>query len=124
MASSPEQILEELLSVPGVEAAVASDKDGLLLASAGIKEDDVGSDMDALGAVASGALSSAEMVGEEFKKGILERVVLEYDEGKVILQQVGKDVVLAIFASKEANLGIVRLTIKRKQQEIIDAFSF
>jgi len=80
--------------------------------------------MDALGAVASGALSSAEMVGEEFKKGILERVVLEYDEGKVILQQVGKDVVLAIFASKEANLGIVRLTIKRKQQEIIDAFSF
>jgi predicted regulator of Ras-like GTPase activity (Roadblock/LC7/MglB family) len=116
--------LEELLSVPGVEAAVASDKDGLLLASAGIKEDDVGSDMDALGAVASGALSSAEMVGEEFKKGILERVVLEYDEGKVILQQVGKDVVLAIFASKEANLGIVRLTIKRKQQEIIDAFSF
>ncbi|MEQ8187958.1 MAG: roadblock/LC7 domain-containing protein [Candidatus Eremiobacterota bacterium] len=124
MASSPEQVLEELLSVPGVEAAVASDKDGLLLASAGIKEDDVGSDMDALGAVASGALSSAEMVGEEFKKGILERVVLEYDEGKVILQQVGKDVVLAIFASKEANLGIVRLTIKRKQQEIIDAFSF
>jgi uncharacterized protein len=124
MASSPEQILEELLSVPGVEAAVASDKDGLLLASAGIKEDDVGSDMDALGAVASGALSSAEMVGEEFKKGILERVVLEYDGGKVILQQVGKDVVLAIFASKEANLGIVRLTIKRKQQEIIDAFSF
>jgi len=90
MASSPEQVLEELLSVPGVEAAVASDKDGLLLASAGIKEDDVGSDMDALGAVASGALSSAEMVGEEFKKGILERVVLEYDEGKVILQQVGK----------------------------------
>lgn len=124
MASSPEQILEELLSVPGVEAAVASDKDGLLLASAGIKEDDVGGDMDALGAVASGALSSAEMVGEEFKKGILERVVLEYDGGKVILQQVGKDVVLAIFASKEANLGIVRLTIKRKQQEIIDAFSF
>ncbi|MEQ8172772.1 MAG: roadblock/LC7 domain-containing protein [Candidatus Eremiobacterota bacterium] len=124
MASSPEQVLEELLSVPGVEAAVASDKDGLLLASAGIKEDDVGSDMDALGAVASGALSSAEMVGEEFKKGILERVVLEYDQGKVILQQVGKDVVLAIFASKEANLGIVRLTIKRKQQEIIDAFSF
>ena len=124
MASSPEQVLEELLSVPGVEAAVASDKDGLLLASAGIKEDDVGSDMDALGAVASGALSSAEMVGEEFKKGTLERVVLEYDEGKVILQQVGKDVVLAIFASKEANLGIVRLTIKRKQQEIIDAFSF
>ncbi|HPZ07106.1 MAG TPA: roadblock/LC7 domain-containing protein [Candidatus Eremiobacteraeota bacterium] len=120
--ASPEQILEELLSVPGVEAAVASDKDGLLLASAGLKEDDI--DMDALGAVASGALSSAEFVGEEFKKGLLERVVLEYQEGKVILQQVGKDVVLAIFASKEANLGIVRLTIKRKQQEILDSFSF
>jgi len=122
--ASPEEVLEGLLSVPGVEAAVAVDKDGLLLASAGIKEEDDGSDMDALGAVASGALSSAEMVGEEFKKGALQQVVLEYDEGKVILQQVGTDVVLAIFAAKNANLGIARLTVKRKQQEIIDAFSF
>ena len=51
--ASPEEVLEGLLSVPGVESAVAVDKDGLLLASAGIKEDDDDSDMDALGAVAS-----------------------------------------------------------------------
>lgn len=122
--ASPEELLEDLLNVPGVEAAVATDKDGLLLASAGITEDDKSGDMEALGALASGALSSAEMVGEESKKGSLKRVVLEYSEGKVILQQLGSDVILSIFVSKTANLGIVRLNIKRKQDAITEAFSF
>jgi len=122
--ASPEEILEEIVGVPGVEAAIAVDKDGLLLASAGIKEENGSGDMDSLGAVATGALGSAELVGDEFKKGALERVILEYEEGKVIVQQISNDVVLAIFGSKDAKLGILQLMIKRKNKDINESFSF
>lgn len=118
---SPEKILESLLKVDGVLMALVVDKEGLLLANAGERED---IDIESLGALASAALSSARSLGEEFKNGILERVIIEFREGKVLLSDLGEEMVLAVFASQAARIGVLRVAMIKISPSIKEAFSF
>lgn len=110
----PKELLNELLKAEGVIAALISGKDGIIIASAGR----TGTDFEALGAVATSGINALEVLGKESENGELDQVVAQYKKVYVILQVINLDIVLLVLASREANLGMVRLAIRRKLEHI------
>jgi len=119
MATSDE-ILKNILKVEGSEAAMAVGRDGLTLASAGRTN----IDMEAIGAVSSSTLGAAEVLGGELDSGNLDQVLMTFEKGIVVLETLGRDVILVVFARSNANLGMLRLTIKKNKDALTKAFSF
>jgi predicted regulator of Ras-like GTPase activity (Roadblock/LC7/MglB family) len=118
--ATPKEILEAITKVEGVEAAMAVGRDGLLLSSAGKS----GIDLEAIGAVASSTLGSAEVLGDELASGSLDQVIMQFENGITVLEAVGKDVILGVFARSGSNIGVIRLAIRRNKDALAKAFAF
>lgn len=120
MAATPKEVLEALLKVEGVEAAMAVGRDGLMFASAG----KAGIDLEAIGAVSSSTLGAAEVLGTELGSGSLDQVIMQFEKGIAVLEALGKEAILVIFARATANIGVIRLAIRRNKETLIGVFSF
>ena len=118
--ATPKEILENLLKVEGVDATMAVGRDGLMLASAGRS----GIDMEAIGAVSSSTLGAAEVLGGELESGVLDQVIMQFEKGITVLEALGKDAILVVFARAAANLGVIRLAIRRNKEALLKAFAF
>ena len=57
--------------------------------------------------------ATARAVAEELGKGPIEEVMVEYDEGPVLMVPTGKGPVLMVLLDQVASLGRVRLALKR-----------
>lgn len=64
-----------------------------------------------MAAISATALGSAEVMGETMKFGTLQQQVLEFDDGKAVVQQISSDLLLLVVATHKANLGMIRHTI-------------
>ena len=118
--ATPKEVLETITKIEGVDATMAVGRDGLLLASAG----KVGMDLEAIGAVSSSTLGAAEVLGGELQSGNLDQVIMQFEKGIAVLEALGKDAILVIFASSAANIGVIRLAIRRNKDALIKAFAF
>ena len=102
--------LNELIKVDGVKTAVVVGRDGFVIE--GITSD--GSvDIDAVGAVISTGLGTAEVMGRELKVGGLTQAMQEYDEGVLVMSALGAEALLCLVCQLEANLGMVRFQTKK-----------
>ena len=114
--SSLKEVLAELTNVPGVNTACLVGRDGFLLDSIAIS----GIDTEMIGAIASSGFGASESMGNQLGKGHMSMSMIEYDNGPVMLSPVGDDAFLVIVAEKEANLGMIRLKIKKHTHEIAE----
>lgn len=110
-------ILKELVEVQGIEVAVCVGRDGFVIDAASTGN----ADTDAIGAMVSTGMGSAESVGRELGVGEMAQAMLEFDKGIVVMSALGSDALLAVVASKDANLGNVRLQVKRRAPELENA---
>jgi predicted regulator of Ras-like GTPase activity (Roadblock/LC7/MglB family)/CheY-like chemotaxis protein len=108
-------VLTEFTNVPGVNTACLVGRDGFLLDSIAIS----GIDTEMIGAIASSGFGASESMGNQLGKGQLSMSMIEYDEGPVMLSPVGGDAFLVVVAEKDANLGMIRLKIKKHTGDII-----
>lgn len=115
--SSLKEILAELTNVPGVNTACLVGRDGFLLDSIAI----AGIDTEMIGAIASSGFGASESMGNQLGKGGLSMSMIEYANGPVMLSPVGDEAFLVIVADKEANLGMIRLKIKKHTNEIAES---
>jgi uncharacterized protein len=115
--ATPKELLNELLKAEGIIAAIISGRDGIVIASAGR----TGTDFEALGAVATSGISALEVLGKESENGELDQIIAQYKKVYVVLQLINIDDILLVLASREANLGMVRLAIRRKLEHIAHA---
>lgn len=116
-SNSPEglqKLLGEFTDIPSVNTACLVGRDGFLLYSRTI----AGIDTEMIGAIASSGFGASESMGRQLAKGSLAMTMLEYENGPVMLSPVGAEAFLVVIAEKEANLGMVRLKIKRHGQAL------
>ncbi len=102
-------ILDGLMKIEGVTAALVVGRDGFIIEAA--SED--GADLEAVGAIAAGSLSSAEAMGGELHMGPPTSLLIEYEGGPVAVSPAGADGVLAVVGKQHANLGRLRIEMRR-----------
>jgi len=114
--SSLKDVLAEFTNVPGVNTACLVGRDGFLLDSIAI----AGIDTEMIGAIASSGFGASESMGKQLGKGAMSMSMIEYGNGPVMLAPVGDDAFLVIVADKDANLGMIRLKIKKYASKIAE----
>ncbi|MCA1764902.1 MAG: roadblock/LC7 domain-containing protein [Desulfobulbaceae bacterium] len=92
-------------------------RDGFLLDSIAI----AGIDTEMIGAIASSGFGASESMGTQLGKGALNMSMIEYNDGPVMLSPVGADAFLVVVAEKDANLGMIRLKIKKHTSQIVES---
>jgi len=71
-----------------------------------------------VGAIASAGFGASESIGRELDRGALELTMLEFERGAAVIAPVGKKFLLVIMAEKDANLGMLRIKIRKLGREI------
>ncbi|THU00996.1 hypothetical protein E9531_09405 [Lampropedia puyangensis] len=101
-------------STADIEASALISIDGLLVASAM----PAGMDEDRVGAMSAAILSMGERVTRELARGALERVLIQGEQGSIIMTSAGEEAVLTVTAKANAKLGLLFLDIKRAAQTL------
>ncbi len=107
-------ILNALVEVQGIEAAVCVGRDGFVIEAAAAASADV----DAIGAMVATGLGSAESVGRELEVGKLSQAMMEYDGGVIVMTAIGNEAILSVVAATSASLGNVRLQVRKRKKEL------
>lgn len=111
------QILGEFIKLDGVTAAVVVGRDGFVIESA-----ESGTiDTEALGAMASTGLGTSEAMGSELGKGEMQQMLVECENGPILLSPLSEDELIAIVAEKNVNIGRIRYELKKNRDRIIAA---
>jgi predicted regulator of Ras-like GTPase activity (Roadblock/LC7/MglB family) len=110
-------VLRQFAAIDGVQWAVLADREGFLLDASA--EDVVGAEI--AGALSACLAESSEGLGRELGRGALNGMILEYEQGMVVLYGVGASALLAIALSEPAVLGKVRYFAKKAVPELLQA---
>lgn len=112
------QTLNRFLSIPGVRLAVLVGRDGLMIAglTRGGKED-----MEAVGAIMTTGLSTAEALGQEIARGRVVGAVMEYERGLVSVNPLGDFALMVTLSDNASSIGRVRHMVKASRNEILEA---
>ena len=78
-----------------------------------------GVDPDRLGAMCASLLSLADTTAKELHRGKVNQLVLEGENGYVLIIHVGTKAVLGIVTRRKANLGMVFVEAKKTAEEIL-----
>ncbi len=103
-------ILDGLMKIEGITAALVVGRDGFVIESVTNGE---GIDGDTVGALASSSFGSFGQMGGELRLGTLDSVLLEYEMGPVAVSPAGPEAVLAVIADHRANLGRLRIEMRK-----------
>lgn len=115
-ASAMRSILRELnASSTDIEASACISSDGYSLASV-MGE---GVDPDRFGAMCASLLALAHRAAQEIQRGNLKLVMVEGEQGVMLLVQAGQDAILAVAAKPSKNLGMILLESKKVAQKLI-----
>lgn len=107
-------ILDGLLEVEGVVAALVVGRDGFVIEAAAVNT----LDTDSVGAIAASNLAASDAMGEALTLGALDTILIEYEQGPVALTPAGPDAVLAVVGDQNANLGRVRVEMRKVRQAV------
>ena len=110
-------VLDEFTKLPGVSAVCLVGRDGFLLDSVASR----GTDTEMLGAIASSGYGASESMGRQLGKGAMTMSMSEFERGPVMFSPVGEDSLLVIIAEKDANLGMIRMKLKKEVQALATA---
>lgn len=111
-------VMERVLTVPGVQATVLVGREGLPIAAVGRGDDRL---FEALGALGASALGTTEALGRELGQGGTVGAVLEYERSLVSVDPLGQYAVAVTLAENASSLGRVRHTLRANRDEILRA---
>lgn len=111
------ELLTEFTKLQGVNAVCLVGRDGFLLESIA----KTGFDAEMIGAIASSGFGTSESMGRQLGKGAMLMSMIEFDDGPVLFSPVGSDAIFVIIADKDANLGMVRMKLKKHVHELAAA---
>ncbi len=112
------QTLNRFLAIPGVRLAVLVGRDGLLIE--GLTRDGK-EDMEAVGAIMTTGLNTAEALGLEISRGSVVGALMEYEHGLVSVDPLGEFALVVTVFDTAASIGRVRHMVKSSRSEILEA---
>jgi predicted regulator of Ras-like GTPase activity (Roadblock/LC7/MglB family) len=111
-------ILKRLNSVSSeIEASSVMSRDGICLAA--VMRDNV--DQDRLGAMCASLLSLGDKTSSELDRGKLKQVLIEGENGCILIVQIGSRAVLAVVSKPSSKLGMVFNEARKIAREIEQA---
>jgi len=114
-ASATRSVLRELnVSTPGIEASAAMTTDGYIIGAA------LGRNIDQnrFAAMCASLLALAERAAEETARGEMKQLLIEGEQGLMLLVRVGEDKVMAVAAKPTVNLGRVFLEVRKYAEKL------
>lgn len=112
------QTLSRFLAIPGVRQAIIVGRDGLMIE--GMTRDGK-EDMEAVGAIMTTGLSTAEALGQEISRGSVVGVIMEYEHGLVSVDPLGDFALMVTLFDSASNLSRVRHLVRTSRNEILEA---
>src|SRR5258708_37716509 len=112
------QTLNRFMSIPGVRLAVLVGRDGLLIE--GLTRDGK-EDMEAVGAIMTTGLNTAEALGQEIARGSVVGTLMEYEHGLVSVDPLGDFALVVTLFDNASSIGRVRHMVKASRSEILEA---
>ena len=112
------QTLSRFLAIPGVRVAVLVGSDGLMIEGLAREEKE---DMEAIGAMMTSGLNTAEALGQEISRGSVVGVLNEYEHGLVSVEPMGDFALMVTLFDSAASIGRVRHLAKSSRTEILEA---
>jgi len=112
------QMLSRFLSIPGVRQAILVGRDGLMIE--GLARDGK-DDMEAVGAIMTTGLSTAEALGQEIARGGVVGVLMEYEHGLVSVDPLGDFALVVTISDNASTITRVRHLVKTSRGEILEA---
>ena len=111
-------ILKKLNNVSSeIEASSVMTRDGISLAA--VLQHDI--DHDRLGAMCASLLSLGDKTSSELQRGKLKQVLIEGENGCVLMVQIGPRAVLAVVSRPTSKLGVVFNEARKIAREIEEA---
>ncbi len=115
-ASALRSVLRELNSSSAdIEASACISSDGYTIASV-LGQD---TDPDRFGAMCASLLALAQRAAQEIQRGQLKLVLVEGEQGVMLLVQAGPDAILAVAAKPSKNLGMIFLDSRKVAQKLL-----
>jgi len=115
-----QRILRRLISeTPDVVGAVLADMNGLTISS--IMPPDVAEE-DRVAAEAAVSLGAGEKFLNNLKRGELNKILIEGQNGYILIIRAGDDAFLSILTSEKAKLGMIFLDSKKAAEELGNKF--
>lgn len=102
-------ILDGLLTVEGVTAALVVGRDGFVIEAVSTQ----GIEADSVGAIAASSMSASESMGEELKLGVMGSLLIEFELGPVAISPAGPEAILAVVGNQSVNLGRLRIEMRK-----------
>jgi uncharacterized protein len=112
------QTLSRFLSIPGVRLAVLVGRDGLMIE--GLTREGK-EDMEAVGAIMTTGLSTAEALGQEIGRGSVVGALMEFEHGLVSVDPLGDFALVVTLSDNASSIGRVRHMVKTSRNEILEA---
>ncbi len=111
------QQLNDFLKVDGIRSAVIVGRDGFVIEGV---SNDANLDIEAIGAILSTGLGTSEVMGKELSVGRLNQSMVEYEKGVLVMGTLGPDALLCVVCAHGANLGNVRLQVKKRSPILLE----
>jgi predicted regulator of Ras-like GTPase activity (Roadblock/LC7/MglB family) len=112
-------ILHELeKNVPHVEATAIVSTDGLVIASRLPRD----VEEDRIGAMAAAILTISKRSGEELDRGEMLRVLIEGNDGYLLIRSIGDDAVLIALVDRDVRLGMLFYESKKCVGKLMEIF--
>ena len=109
-----EKILEDILSVGGVELCAIVSKQGLLMVS---REAGQGLDSEAFAALTATLFMSAESTTMRLSKQKPKSIIVETNDKQLITYEAGPDALIVVLVSNEGFIGLVLNELKKAAEK-------
>ena len=110
-----QQLNELKAEMPEIEGIAVLTKEGLPIAS-------IFSTIDPaiLSAITATLNNVSEKAMEELQKGLLETVIVQGEQGHLVVQGIGTSAIIAVLASKSAKPGLIYILVNRVSDKLAD----
>ncbi len=112
-----EKIINDLLSIGGIEASLVASRDGLLIYSnTAMKEH-----AETFAAMSATMLGAAETATTELGKGIPDRIIVESMNGRIIAIGAGPKALLILTTNPDVSIGLILIEADKASMRIKEA---
>ncbi len=112
-------IVEDLIRVEGVIGSLLVGRDGLVIASTLIEDEDA----EVLGAMSAAVFGEIDKATKRIGIGTLVDAIIDAKDGSILLLE-ARDVILAVVTQRMVNLGLVKIEMRRAAKNISKAVPF
>lgn len=110
------RIVEDLIRVEGVIGSLLVGKDGLVVASTLLDEEDA----EILGAMSAAVFGEIDKATKRIGVGTLVDSIIDAKDGSILLLE-AKELILVVITQRSVNLGLVKMEMRRAAKRISEA---